>query len=378
VVEPNTDPNIDEPFWKLSNGSSLRINASADPWCAIPRVLSTISDSTVNAPSDYGFPYIMGTSPVHRSALGAPFTAWLTTAPGFPGSFGAWPFADLGSDFLWASQCFPAVIRNPVQCQKAGSITTSSNEMTVSTTACNITNRILTVDPRTAAASSAGICTAGNAVGKAAIVIGSVNGHARLLASAMNDTEFDNASQQSFSVLCFVDIAPSVSFRTLNLTRAVGQFSLEDRYGLSYVVRSGDMQSCTSAASLSDVLPELALATGAAASMQLLSEGADRDGWWPTLYYASNPRVQFRPGRGAFDNSHSSLEDVFGLASAIALGVYWGGGGSASSERYQEGVVAVHSVRVGPGAWWAIIYILPSAATTVVLLVLLYRLKEVR
>ncbi len=318
-----------------------------------------------------------GHQPVHRSALGAPFTAWDWSTPGFSSSFGTWPFTDLGTNFLWASQCFPAVVRNLVQCQKAGSITTTANEMTVSTTACNITAQILTVDPRTAAASTAGICTAGYAVGKAAIVMGSVNGHAPLLARAMNDTEFDSASSLSYSVICSIDIAPAVSFRTLNLTRAVGQFELEDRYGLNYVVRgSGDMQSCTSAASLADVLPDLALATGAAASIQLLSEGANRDGWWPKLYYASNPGLQFEPEHGAFDNSRSALEDIFGLASAIALGLYWGGGGEASAQRDQEGVIAVHAVRVGPGAWWALVYILPSAATAVVLFVLLYRLQK--
>ena len=321
----------------------------------------------------------MGSVPVHKTALGAPYS---TVFGSFGYSFGTWGLQQgTSSDFQWAAQCFPSIFQNPVQCQKAGNVTINSNEITVNTTTCDITSSVYTVNPQSEGASATGVCTAGNDVGTATIVFGSVNEHAQLLATTMYDTEFDR-SQQTYSVVCTVDIAASVSFKLLNYTRATSLTNIPenvpfgaiyDTFAVNFVVLAGSPRTCVPTWNLSEVLTDVALATGAAASMKLLLEGENLDGWWPTLYYATQA-LATATGEGsssfAFNNSRNPLEDALGLASAIALGMFWGSGPS-NETLDQWGVAVVNGIRVGPKQWWAIIYIIPSLFSIVILIVLL-------
>jgi hypothetical protein len=120
---------------------------------------------------------------------------------------------------------------------------------------------------------------------------------------------------------------------------------------------------------LRQILTDTALATAAGASWPLLNENKYLDGWLETLYTlcSNSPFV--------FNNSRNGIEDILGLASGIALGFFWGN--VYDSEVYIEnGVIEFAGVRVGPGKWWAIFYVVPSLFSALVLAILLRRTRH--
>lgn len=74
-----------------------------------------------------------------------------------------------------------------VQCLLGGSVIVNQNNLTVNSQDCGITNPIYKYDPFEDGATVLGPCTGKRDVGKATIVMGSVNSHAPILALTMND-----------------------------------------------------------------------------------------------------------------------------------------------------------------------------------------------
>jgi hypothetical protein len=349
--------------WQLVDDSIITINTTGSPFCATQMVRPTLSDSIMSTPYSTGYKYNIGGVPVYYTAIGAPYWA----GEGFGASFGSWglEFGD-GQDFLWSSQCFPIMTNNPVQCRVAGNVTVSQNEVTVSAGNCSVTTPVFTVDPTTQGASAAGACTAGLDVGRATILIGSVNDHATMLASTMNDTTYIS-SRKAYAISCSVDIAPSISFRSLNYSIAnAADFGGADRAG--FRVAGDSTQPCEPSIALSQILTNTTLAIAAAASYQLLAENRYLDGWWSTLYHSAGWSHDYK-----FNNSRYPIEEALGLASGIAYGTYLGTKtpDGIDSEVNYDGQTALNGVRVGSGKWWAMFYILPSVFSIILLVTLL-------
>lgn len=201
--------------------------------------------------------YAIDGVPIQDAAVGVAYSP----SYGFGGTFGNLGLElENGPDFPWSSQCLPTMIQNPVQCRSIRNVTIGTNELTVNAANCSITSPFYSADPTTQGASLAGACTGGFEVGTANIVIGSVNWHASMLASAMNDTRFDR-SQNSYAAACSVDIKPSVSCRQLNYSQA----SASDWGGIigpAYKITSDSTSSCHPSLELEAILANYNISVG--------------------------------------------------------------------------------------------------------------------
>lgn len=339
--------------WQLPDGSGVSINTTHNQLCET-QLPTGVLKYLLYTPG--GSAYSMAGIAVDKSAIGAPFNL---LSYGFDGSFGAGAdHMSMDPMFQWATQCFPVLGTNPVKCQEGGNVTINTNSITVSANDCEISTPIYSVDPSTQGASAAGACTSGKAVGTATLVFGSVNSQARLLASIFRESSFNGSA---FAAFCTVDIGPSFTFRTLNYSRVSAQLDSDSEEGFQFFVSGSDFtctqRNGTHEISLDQLQTPTALATGAAASWQLLAEGAYADGWWATLWdaVANQDRINFK-------GSQNSLEDVLGVASGIALGAFWG-----TILTYDDILVTpitgsnvtYTGLRLGPGSAWSIVYCLP-------------------
>ena len=336
----------------------------------------------VDAPFPREFSYAVQQFAVDPLAIGVPFALY---GGGFPVELGLW---GPGSESFPLLQdlvgCFPVLISNPVQCTRTGNLTASVHEIITESNQCRITSPIYTVDPTSKPASSLGACTHNQTVGKATLVIGAVYEHADFLAEVMNDKDFASSSTNTkYVVSCEVDKAPSIGFRMVNFSRITdvtgdyGAFSLD---GVTFVIQGSDQEcvpmSTVGPLQVSDFITDSMLATGAAASWQILSEGAYRDGWWNTLYYAATQRNDIIDNDNIyhldFNNSRNSLENALGLASGIALGSFWGAVGE-TPYYYWDVTASIQGLRIGPGHTWALVYIVPQLYVIGLLLYLAFR-----
>lgn len=203
----------------------------------------------------------------------------------------------------------------------------------------------------------------------------------------MQDHSFNNVTENSYVVACSVDIAPAVSVRLLNYSRTdTESFDYADSPA-EFTIAGDNLSTCQPLQcvgdgpvdvvckqpwNISQFLTDTALATGAAASLELLTERQYVDGWWPTLYYFTWNNDEST----TWNNSRNTFEDGLGLASAIALGMYWGSQMPGSIGIAPAGNTSVNGVRVGPGSWWAAFYVLPSAFSIVLLTYLFVRTRK--
>ena len=362
--------------WALSNGSYLNLNTSMKKFHYSTSAVRMVPQY-IDAPSPLGFPYAVQEFVVDPLAIGVPLAVY---GGGFPVSLGPWAPGSEGFPLLqYLVGCFPVLISNPVKCTRTGNLTASAHEIITESNLCRITSPIYTVDPTSQPASSLGACTHDQPIGKATLVIGSLYQHADFLAEVMNDKTFASSSTNtSYVVSCEVDIAPSIGFRMANFSRITDETADGGGFGedgATFVVRGSD-QACTPMSKagplqISDIITDSMLATGAAASWQILFEGAYRDGWWNRLWYAAMQRNDTIHNDNSyhldFNDSRNSLEDVLGIASGIALGSFWGA--MDGTPYYDYDVTAsIQGIRIGPGKTWALVYIVPPFYVIVLLL----------
>lgn len=363
--------------WRLSDGSFISLNATN---CAT-NYASTLMDQTFNSS---GCAYALRGVCVDKSAVGTPVSI---PQGKFDLSFGV-----LGSQygasalFQYATACFPILKQTPVQCRRTGNVTIGANEVIVEAEGCKIVTPIFAFDPSSQGATPSGACTDGLDVGKANIVMGAVNGHANLLAQVMYDSNFSAPQQGSatYAVACNVDIAPSIALSLVNYSRLAVQ---NEQYGTSasyndesYTV-NGTGSICTPFSDrtpilISSILTNRTLAIGAAANQQLLSENRYRDGWW-RMIYGLTQNVANLDGilmNGfVFNNSRNPLEDVLGLVSGTVLGAHWGTSTDNLGIRLTSGNIVIDDVRMGPGGWPALLYIIPEIYAASLIAYLLWR-----
>ena len=369
----DSPPKDDWYSYKLSNGSYLSLNASSSNCAAINQVdFSTAFDVQIEPDwfGSYIYGYKLGGVAVATSALGTPFDSGAYFDISFGNFATTWSLSPL---FQYATTCFPILASNPVTCRQTGAVSNAQNEVTVEAEGCKISTPIFSVDSSNAGAGSAGVCTDGHDVGRATIVLGSVNSWAPSLAKQMGVPAASAVNITSYSVACKVDISSSISTTEVKYSRISpgsngGDVAYNDLYQnrVSFTV-VGTGRPCTrrdfnpnyldvelGEIPLSSVLTERTLAIGAAAHRSVLAENSHRDGTWPSLFKSI-------PSDFAFNDSTNPLEDRLGLMSAITLGAYWG----SSSQTYEEGHsgrsdVYNSGLRVGTGEWWALVYIVPE------------------
>ena len=353
--------------WTLSDGSVIGLLSSGDSDCAIKTLPSYFPGG-----DEYG--YSAGGVEVHRAALGTPFNP-----SGFGWSLGytQLPFTDPGQRLLRRiDACSPVIVHNPVKCSITGNLTVERNELMAVADGCTIKSPILAVDPAKDGASVLGACTAGLDVGKATIVLGAVNDHALKLAEVMGTVPA--SSPPPLVVACHVDVAPSIDFRSVvyNITPPTSATEMGMAQSVDGTGETCQPHSETGPVSLSYITTaEATLAYGAAASYRLLTENADTDGWWPTIYQQAEG---FDPDLGEhFQESTNGLEDALGLATGIVLSNHWGNdffNASHQPVRLEDASTCyVSGVRVGPGSPWALVYILPELYAICVLVYLVWK-----
>jgi hypothetical protein len=281
------------------------------------------------------------------------------------------------------------VTQTPVQCHPTGNVTVGTNEVTIEAQGCKIVTPIFAVDPSSQGATSSGACTNGLEVGKSNIVIGAVNSHATLLAQVMYDSSF-SAPQHgpaTYAVACTVDIAPSIALSLVKYSRLAVQddgYDTPASYDDESFTVSGARTTCTpfsnkNPVNISAIITNRTLAIGAAAHQQLLSENAYRDGWWGTIYKATQ-NVAAADGISTnnfvFNNSRNPLEDVLGLVSGTVLGTYWGTFTDHLGIMLTRGNVVIDGVRIGPGGRLALLYTIPEIYAALLITYLLWRARK--
>lgn len=365
----------------MANGSFLTVNPATSASCGNAWVEPTLKQNTLSGLP--GYPYTISDVSVDASAIGAPYS---TYSNGYYFAFGLVTFngpSAWSPYFQWSTKCLPVVETNPVQCQATGEMTRGVNSLSAFASGCEVSTPIYAVNLDNGSASTMGACSDPDQPGKATIVIGSTGQHAIRLANVMfdapafNNLWYSSPDNQTYIVACTIDITPSVSFRTLNLSHVSQTVENTITGTTSYAPYAlTGAESCipstgNSTVQASDFLTDGALASGAAGSWRFLAENSYADGWWETLCEITScnditTRVQ--PGKVGsiyFDNSRNQLEDQLGLASAVALGMFWGQEGSykESPVIIKGGKVSLLGVRVGARNWWSVLYILPSVVT---------------
>lgn len=421
-LDYHTNPNSTANWfkWKASNGSTLSVPPKKNLACDNSGVVSTLDETTALA---HDYAYTVGGIPVLSGAVGAPYARSVANfEAAFMASQGSKAFLAASSDFYWATQCFPAMVRNPVKCVAGGKVTMGTNHVNVTVGDCGVSSAVYGVDVKNGGASAAGACTDGHAIGTATLVLGSVNVQAANLEWIMNNTLPNTTTQavamnnqaytpvwkqgSTYSVSCTVNILPSISFRFLNLSRNTNGAGSTYLANTPLSIASSGRCTPPPGTNLSTLLTETALATAASASLRLLTQRQYNDGWWPTLHqmargvrYLKNIAAneayieektntlteQITEHRDpkwayAFPDSTNALEDVLGRASGIALGFYLG---SNVTQRHKvtpfvpfEGSVSVNGIRVGPGTAWSIVYIIPSLFSAVLMAVLAWQIRR--
>ena len=364
--------------WRTGKDAFISLKVDQRTACATQHAVGMLNDITY---TPTGYAYTAAGIPIHRSAIGTPFK-YAGGGTGFYDTFGVRKHY---SDFRQAEQCLPVVTKNPVQCRKGGIVTAGGNNVSVNTRDCDITTPIFKVNPIRDGATALGACTGSRDIGKATILLGAVNSHAPTLASVMGDkggvVKTQNSDQPPYySVICDVDIAPSIDFRTVNFLPVISRFNTRQdlaekakRFGATFII-SSDWSLCTPQSSskkdthtvdIATIMNNSTLAIGASASWQLLTEHDFRDGWWPTLFSITQQHNGTSTSISdifVFNDSRNALEDALGLTSAAVLSNFWASpyGSEGRNLNFTSGSTMTTGVRVGPGETWALIYAIPE------------------
>ena len=397
-----TGPSNDWFSWKLDNGSYLSFNTtnefdSFDDPCTtrdVPGLFASLNTDVSRFDSTFRYlygagdtiSYGAGDTMVWASAVGTPYARWRNTGFYQALGFGQWSLPDYASDGSTLTQyvdllesatiCSPVMTRNPVQCKTFSATAVSKDGINATTEdGCSVSSPIYSVDPTKSPATSFGVCTEGQSVGQATIVISSVHDHATKLGNVMrSDGNISTVSGlPSYSAVCTIDIAPTIALRSLQYTRIPTRAGSK-RLGYSFELY-GDNSNCSPSDGngLSDILTDGTLAHGAAASYHTLSQNIYRDGWWDNLYRLASfhETYQHQDEVYVFNNSANALEDALGLLSAGGLSIYWGASPDTSiygsTTTWNYGSTSFSGTQVGPGKKWAIVFIVPEVLTIVLL-----------
>ncbi|KAJ6260029.1 hypothetical protein Dda_5674 [Drechslerella dactyloides] len=324
--------------WRLENGTFINIQHSRSS-CLADSALSVLDGISNSRIENNGYAYLLSSAGVTRSSIGVPYNARDRLA-----SFDK-IFWNLGtppkdrSALQESAQCLPVFVRNPARCYRAGKVVAGLNNLTVQLDQnCNVSTPIFGADLQNDGASASGFCTQGRSVGSITYVIGSINSHAGLLASALLD--FPAVNSISYAVACDIDISSGIGFRETTISRNykqpyesfVNRENLKVNAAAEFIISSSEREnpSCNKNSFVpiqnpesqsTDVLTAGVLAFGAGMVAPLFMQNRYNDGWWDALSTAVLGR---NSSSFLYENSENALEDVLGTITAIGVGQYLG------------------------------------------------------
>lgn len=171
---------------------------------------------------------------------------------------------------------------------------------------------------------------------------------------------------ETIGVQCEVNIASSVSFQPTTLYAGNTASDTDEPASIHREPLSQDCRPQTASGStleLTDILTDHALATMAGASWQLLRENFYDDGWPTTLFQVAANSATNITHRN-FKDSKNGFWDALGLASAIAMGNYYGIGHGIPGRRALDIVGSEREERIasiGPEAKAVLLLCMPLA-----------------
>ncbi|KIM96444.1 hypothetical protein OIDMADRAFT_148305 [Oidiodendron maius Zn] len=366
--------------WKLSNGSYLSVGVNYQ-FCPTIEPLTLMGTMNVLDPQDYGYADL-GVA-VRQAALGAPGSIYSTLNP--PNSIQLVSplnntLDQFGASLMSTSTCAPVLTSNPVQCSK-GNASFSSGYLTIASDdgSCSSSLYVGSNPSNNGGWSTGNMCSRG-AVGQATVVAAGLNSDAYYAAVSMGDVDWINEDYNDsfyplvYGIICAVDTSTAIQLRNLTLTFS-DPFGQSRAY--SRVLDADESSPCysdfqgTPISSVNDKLK----AISAFGPWQLLPYSffeLIRPFIQTTQLIASentNHSLWVRAPPFAYANSRNALEDVLGVASALALARTTIVGGSGADRYIGSATIAYN--RIGIGKRLALLYVLPSLTTVVILVWLL-------
>lgn len=349
--------------WTLANGSSFFIPANAG---GCPTRQAVTLAGNINIINPAAFAYADDGVAVHSTAIGTPvsvYSAQKETSPRLNDLLGVY-----GSSVVSTTQCVPVMIKNPISCHRGGAIVVdSSTEATAIADdgMCTYTEQFW-LSPEDNNIMVMKMCTHGN-VGQGTIVLGAIRRFAYWLAMSVGDIANSNSS--TYTVTCSVDTSDVYEYRMVTLGLQNPNIS-ESSYSRSLI---GQETCDPDVSTINDVL----IATSAAANWQLLDQSAGVDGWFDSiaqLTFENSVESTGIPRQPpwAFNNSMNALEDVLGLTAALVASRL------NSSTIAINGSTFVTATRVGSGDKFGLVFLIPPATASIVLLFLILTTRSVR
>lgn len=349
--------------WKLANGSSFFIPANAGG-CPTRQAVTLAGNINVFNPA--AFAYADEGVAVHSTAIGTPISVYSSqkdTGTGLNDLLSIY-----GSSVVSTAQCVPVMVKNPISCHRGGAIEVdSATEATVISDdgMCSYTEQFL-LNPEDSSVMVMQMCSHGD-VGQGTIVLGAIRYYAYWLAISIVDTANSNAS--TYTVTCSVDTRDVYEYRMVTLGLQNPNIS-ESSYSRTLI---GQDPCIPEVSTIDDIL----ISTSAAANWQLLQQNAGVDGWFDSIGQLTFENTVESTGISrqspwAFNNSINALEDVLGLTAALVASR------RNSSMIAINGSTIVTTTRVGSGYKVGLIFIIPSAAATTVLLYLIWTTRSIR
>lgn len=409
--------------WELPDGGNLTVQGA--PWeVDAPKCPTYSIRSVFETLDNWSLSFTLpGGISVDRFAAGVPFNSIYDSGISGPAfdyydvatsKLGTWALRS----FEWATMCVPTIKERVATCKPADDLSRRMDNIDISYGNCTV-SRAFNADFETSYRSGemvAGACTEGRPVGKATVLIGATSSDyaTQLCNSITGSPTFTYPyllGDDSCAIACEIDVTSSLTFRRL-LIRPISVYD-EQRHVWEVVGAETSTdgkvdearywgEECTPhdaggvPLDVSDFLTETSMAVGAAASWQLLAENMYEDGYLSTLLaVAADDHYEYAlniPGWEYAEGAPGSImEELLTMASRMALGFHYGTYPShieLSDEEADEyaalwtevwgGQNAHTSVRVGTKEGWAVIFVLPSLFTTVVLGVLWWRVTTTR
>ncbi|KAK5653392.1 hypothetical protein OQA88_8877 [Cercophora sp. LCS_1] len=335
--------------WPLENGSIFMTRFRGRKGCTASRVFPLVSSIASGNRSLYA--YQDSGVAVHKSAMGAPETI-------FRGSAVMELIALHGDSIFKTEQCVPVLARNPVTCERRGSLSTEglhNVNFTFDREGLSRSGifhyRNLTTDSVMLNYLYTGTHGTSATVGRGVMGFSGITDpnnktkFAADLARTMNEP--DPESHQQYTVVCVLDATNSFEYRTValhmdNRKEEEGGKDLDfNGYTRSL---SADWEPCTPETETVG-FPHFAAAM--VAQYLPVMEGFPLDGYISSILRlaTSNNKLDF-----AFNNSNNALEDVLGIIAALGVSTMNSTDGVASQTIQGKASVDVTGFQSGTAA----------------------------
>ncbi|ORX95136.1 hypothetical protein BCR34DRAFT_200438 [Clohesyomyces aquaticus] len=349
-----TQPNWGLTWWKLSNGSiyAVWVFRGGSPHHNAFKLMNGIN---IIDPSLYA--YSDGGVAIQSSAIGAPVTMYNPEHAGYGLQD---TLEHYRGDVNAVSACVPVMAKNPASCRPGGKLTWPKNGKQMQVTADDgscprLVN--ITKAPEETVIQIARICNQG-AVGQSKIVFAASNGnYAQWLAASVGQDIGPSHPGQTYSIECDLDARSVFEYRnvTLQIARQTANKATPKNLAFTRVLSASEPCRIPGNPAVAE-----ALAATVAMGPYFPVYEITQNGWFQSIVnfasstgdYGKAANESIRKPPFAFKDSTNALEDVLGLAGALAASRAVLNMSLVES----QGSVEVAFMRVGSGKLFAVIY----------------------